>query len=92
MVEVKVRRRFAVLKRLKADITGCRVTIAHEHHRHRQGNPVQVRIALSVPGKGIVADHTHEDTYTAIRDAFDATRRQLEDYLRVRRGDVKRHA
>jgi hypothetical protein len=26
------------------------------------------------------------------RDAFDAARRQLEDYVRERRGDVKHHA
>ena len=27
----------------------------------------------------------------AIRDAFDAARRQLEDYARIQRGDVKVH-
>jgi hypothetical protein len=27
----------------------------------------------------------------AIRDAFDASRRQLEDYVRRQRGDVKAH-
>jgi hypothetical protein len=27
-----------------------------------------------------------------VRDAFDALRRQLEDAIRIRRGDVKFHA
>jgi cold shock CspA family protein len=54
--------------------------------------------ALNVPGREIAvgrdpaAHHAHEDVYVAIRDAFDATRRLLEDYARERRGDVKLHA
>jgi ribosome-associated translation inhibitor RaiA len=27
-------------------------------------------------------DHTHEDAFVAARDAFDAMRRQLEDFVR----------
>jgi hypothetical protein len=40
----------------------------------------------------IVNDILHEDPYVAVRDAFPAVQRQLEDYERERRGDVKRHA
>jgi cold shock CspA family protein len=29
--------------------------------------------------------------YVALRDAFDAARRKLEDYAREKRGDVKHH-
>lgn len=32
------------------------------------------------------------DVYVAIRDAFAAARRQLQDHVRIQRGDVKRHA
>ncbi len=52
---------------------------------------------MIVPEKEIVVSekkhdkHAHEDVYVAIRDAFDAARRQLEDYARVRRGDTKSH-
>jgi cold shock CspA family protein len=58
----------------------------------------RVRVDLKVPGGEIVvgrdpeAHHTHEDVYVAIRDAFDATRRLLEDHVRQGRGDVKLHA
>jgi ribosome-associated translation inhibitor RaiA len=34
---------------------------------------------------------TSDDVYVSIRDAFDAARRQLEDYERRRRGQVKAH-
>ncbi len=36
-------------------------------------------------------DHSHEDPYVVVRDAFDSMRRRLEDYMRKKRGDVKMH-
>ena len=57
-----------------------------------------VRLDLNVPGKEIVvgrdpeAHRKHEDAHVAVRDAFDAVRRLLEDYARERRGDVELHA
>jgi hypothetical protein len=36
-------------------------------------------------------DHAHEDVYVAIRDAFNAAVRRLEDQARKMRGDVKNH-
>jgi cold shock CspA family protein len=51
-----------------------------------------------VPGGEIVVnrnhplDHAHEDVYVAMRDSFDAARRQLEDHVRHLRGAVKPHA
>jgi ribosome-associated translation inhibitor RaiA len=33
----------------------------------------------------------HRDVYVCIRDAFSAARRQIEDYSRKLRGDVKHH-
>jgi cold shock CspA family protein len=51
-----------------------------------------VRIDARVPGHELVAnrDH-HEDVYVALRDAFAALTRQLEEDVRVTRGDVKAH-
>ena len=51
-----------------------------------------------MPGDEIVVnrerrfDHAHEDVYVAMRDAFDAVRRRLEDYVRRMRGFVKSRA
>jgi cold shock CspA family protein len=73
------------------NIISCRVVIEGPGRHHRQG-PYAVRIDLTVPGTELVVDRqTDEDLYVAIRDAFDAARRRLEDYARRQRGDVKVH-
>ncbi|WP_133718741.1 HPF/RaiA family ribosome-associated protein [Methylocaldum gracile] len=78
-------------------IMSCRVMVEALHRHHRQGNTYHVRIDITVPGDELVVsrdpgkDHAHEDAYVAIRDAFDAARRQLEDYARRVRQDIKAH-
>jgi cold shock CspA family protein len=37
------------------------------------------------------ADHAHEDPYVAVRDAFNAARRRLQDHQRRFEGRVKSH-
>lgn len=67
------------------------------HHRH-QGFLYDFTIDITLPGEEIAirhahpAAHAHEDPYLALRDAFRAARRRLEDYERKRRHDVKRRA
>jgi ribosomal subunit interface protein len=79
-------------------IISCRVVVECQHRRRQQGNLFHVRIDLNVPGREIVvgrdpaARHAHEDAHVAVRDAFDAVRRLLEDHARQSRGDVKLHA
>lgn len=96
-IEAKVRERAELLERYADDVMSCRVVIEASHKHRHKGHLYHVRIDLKVPGAEIVAsrepelDHAHEDVYVAIRDAFDALRRRLEDYERRRRGDVKRH-
>jgi ribosome-associated translation inhibitor RaiA len=70
-------------------LTSCRVVV----ERVGQHTPeFSVRIDLKMPGSEIPVDRQHnEDVRAAIRDAFDAARRQLEDQVRLRRGDVKAH-
>lgn len=96
-IEAKVRERAERLERYADDVMSCRVVVEAEHKHHHQGHLYHVRVDLKVPGAELVAsrepelNHSHEDVYVAIRDAFDAVRRKLEDYERRRRGDVKRH-
>ncbi|RFC31840.1 MAG: ribosomal subunit interface protein [Candidatus Nitrotoga sp. MKT] len=73
-------------------IMSCRVVVEAPHKHHHQGKQFNVRIEIGVPGNEIVVnrDH-HEDVYVALRDAFNAAKRQLEDYARKIRGDVKTH-
>ena len=96
-IEDKIREKAKKLERYYPNILHCHVVIESEHHRHHQGNLFDIRIDISVPDKEIVIsrkkhnNHAHENAYVAIRDAFDAARRQLEDYARIHRGDVKSH-
>jgi ribosomal subunit interface protein len=72
-------------------IISCRVVVEGPGRHHRQG-PYAVRIDVTVPGTDLVVDRqTDTDLYVAIRDAFDAARRRLEDHARRQRGDVKAH-
>lgn len=81
----------AKLERVYDRITRCEVLIETPHRHHRQGRAYHVRVRLTVPGgKELVASHdpgpagAHEDAYVAVRDAFTAVRRQLDDYVRTR--------
>lgn len=79
-------------------IERCQVTIERPHQHHHQGQRYHVRVTVAVPGPDIevtrdhALDGAHEDLYVAIRDAFRAARRQLEDHARRQRADVKAHA
>lgn len=95
-IEADVRDKVAKLEELYDRITGCRVVIEQPHRHRHQGKLIHVRIDLTVPGKELVVsheppDHAHEDAYVAVRDAFHAMKRQLEDHVRVVRGDTKSH-
>lgn len=92
-VEDHVRQKVSKLEHLHPQITGCRVTIALPHHHHQQGKQFDVRVEITVPGREIVVNREqgNEDMYMALRDAFDAARRQLDDHVREQRGEVKHH-
>ena len=95
--EQQIRDRVAALGRVHSRITACKVVLEASHRRHQKGNIFHVAINITVPGREIVvnrdpgAAHAHEDAHVAIRDAFDAARRRLEDHTRVAGGAVKAH-
>jgi len=91
-VEAKIRDR-ADLSRFSADVQKCEVWVESPHGHHRKGRLYDVRIRLTVPGEEIDIDlqPKQDDVYVAVRQAFDAARRKLEDYERRRRGKVKAH-
>ncbi|MGD9000401.1 MAG: HPF/RaiA family ribosome-associated protein [Granulosicoccaceae bacterium] len=96
-LEAKIREKAEDLERFVDYIMRCRVTVEAPHQHHRQGKLYNVKIDITLPGEEIIADRhpaehlAHEDVYVALRDAFNAARRQLEDYARKRRGKVKTH-
>jgi cold shock CspA family protein len=88
----------AHLEQFHGRMTACRVVMsAPEKHKHK-GHLYQVRIHIVAPGGSEVAvrpstarHQWNQDPLVAIRNAFDAARRQLEDRARRLRGDVKAH-
>jgi ribosome-associated translation inhibitor RaiA len=67
-------------------ITGCRVAVIAPSHKHRHGTGFQVHIWLTIPSyENIVVNNSasddarHEHAEVAIKDAFAAARRQVDD-------------
>jgi len=96
-IEDEVREKADKLDEFCDQIMRCRVVVEVPHQHHEHGNFYQVRIDLTVPGEEIVINREapehvpYRDVQVAIRDAFDAARRKLEDYVRRHRHDVKAH-
>lgn len=96
-IEADAREKANKLDQFCDSIMACRVMIESPHRRRHKGKLYRVRVDLTVPEQEIVVNRSpnkhaaHEDIYVALRDAFAATRRQLEDYARRRRGDTKVH-
>ncbi len=96
-VEASIREKAGKLDEFYTGIIGCRVVLDAQHHHKHKGNLYRVSLDITVPGKEIVVSRdqhdkrAREDIYVAIRDSFNAAKRQLEDYARTQRGDVKTH-
>ena len=91
-VEAAIRRKAAGLDRVHSRITAIRATVEAPHHHHHQGNHYNVRLDITVPGGEIVINRDHaEDIYVALRDAFQAARRQLIEHAQRGRGADKTH-
>ena len=93
-VETRIREKIDKLDRFHERVMSCRVTVESPQQKKHQGKLYSVHIDLKVPGGGelVVNRMQDEDIYVAIRDAFNAAARQLEDHARRQRGDVKTHA
>jgi ribosomal subunit interface protein len=97
-VEAIVREKAAKLDRFFERIVSCNVTIEAPHRHHHKGRLYKVRVDVGMPGKKDVhvkegaKNQAHEDVYVAIRDAFDAAARRVDDQARRLRGDVKSRA
>jgi ribosomal subunit interface protein len=92
-VETRIREKIEKLNNFHERIMSCRVTVESPQQRKHQGKLYSVHIDMKVPGGGelVVNRVQDEDIYVAIRDAFNAAARQLEDHVRRQRGDVKLH-
>lgn len=96
-VEAAIRDKAEKLNQFFEKILFCRVMVEAPHSHHHQGRLYRIRVDIGVPGTELVVSRApakhqaHEDIYVAIRDAFDAMRRQLQDYNRKLKRKVKTH-
>lgn len=96
-VETRIHAKVEKLETFHDRITSCRVVVEAPHKRHQKGKLYLVRLDVTVPGAELVVNtekrfhHSHEDVYVALRDAFNAMRRQLEEHVRESRGQIKNH-
>ena len=97
-LETHIREKMAKLEEFYEHIIGCHVVVEQPHGHHHQGKLFHVSIDMTVPTGELVVNRApgkhqaHEDAYVAIRDAFNAMRRKLQDFSRKQRGDIKRHS
>jgi len=92
-LETHIREKAEKLETFFEPIMSCRVVVEMPHQHKHQGKFFNVRIDIGVPGSEIVVNRDrHEDVYVALRDAFDAAKRQLDDYSRRLRRDTKSHS
>ena len=74
------------LSKFHGGILACRAVI------EARRAAFHARVEVHVPGSEVIAGQAlAEDAYLAVRAAFQAARRRLEDYVRVRHGFTKVH-
>ncbi len=89
-----IRRKAEKLSQYFSKIHQCRIVLCMPQKHQHQGKLYSLRIELTAPGKEFAVSHKlNENIGIAIRDAFDALRRQLEDFAQKQRQRYRqRHA
>jgi ribosome-associated translation inhibitor RaiA len=87
------------LEKFSSRITSCHVAVIREEKRSRHGGPFKIDIRIAMPGHNdVIVSRSHDDqperehVLVAVREAFGAAQRQVEDAVRELRGQVKIHA
>ena len=91
-IEAAIRERVAWLEQYYSRVIGCRVLVKVPHRHQRAGRDFQIVVDVSVPGGApiVVSHHASPldgtpDFEAAVHQAFDAVRRQLQDFAREQR-------
>jgi len=76
-----IREKAQKLQHFYEHLLDCRVVVCIPHKHKHQGKTFNVRIDMVVPGCELVVNHdSSEEVFVALRDAFDAAIRRLEEY------------
>ncbi|WP_045836988.1 HPF/RaiA family ribosome-associated protein [Hyphomicrobium sp. 99] len=97
-IDERVREEAKKLEQFYDRITSARIVIGRPQHRHHKGDTYSVHLHFTIPGAADIAisrdpaaTGRHEDVNVTISDAFAAARRQLQDLVRRRQGQIKTH-
>jgi cold shock CspA family protein/ribosome-associated translation inhibitor RaiA len=97
-IRAEVERQAKRLEKFHGRITSCNVTVIAPQSRHQKGGLYKIDIRVAMPShRDVFVTRSHEDVpehehyAVAIKDAFGAAQRQIEDVVRDLRGDVKIH-
>ena len=96
-LEDEIQKRFEKLQQFCDEITAAYISIDQIHRSHGRTHSYNVTLELHVPDTEIVVSHhpggeaTLHDLYLLLHRTFDTARRQLQDYVRIRQGKIKRH-
>jgi len=93
-LEEAIRERASKLDRYHPNVLSCRVVVTGQTKRHQQGNQFSLRLDVRVKGQefAITRMGNSEDPFVAVRNAFEAAQRQIEEHARTQRGEIKTHA
>jgi cold shock CspA family protein/ribosome-associated translation inhibitor RaiA len=97
-LEALIRKQAAKLDRVCSHLVSCRVSVEKPQSHQKSGSSFRVRLDVTVPrdhelvtvrnsGEGDL----HQRLPTVVRQAFDATQRQLKKLTERQRGKVKSH-
>ena len=89
-IEARIQERVDRLEKFAQRATGLNVTISAPHHHGHKGQLYQFTLELFMPAgdfvvrQGDTPDHSHEDVYVAMRDAFQALERRVHETIEKR--------
>ena len=91
-LETRIQEKVRGLEKFHSHIIGGRVVVERLQKHSQQGDLYTVHLEITVPGADIAVTRERDaDVYIALREAFDAVRRRLEDRERMDRGETKAH-
>ena len=78
-LEKEIAERAEEVRALHGRVVGCHVSVEMPHRHQQNGNTVEVRIALALPGELVVTrkQSSAAAPASAVHQAFDALRRQM---------------
>lgn len=92
-IEAKIAERAARLEKHFDRMTHCRVVVAAPHKHSHKGKNYEIKIDIGIPGAApLIVTHespvgqAQEDLKIALRDAFDAADRRLDELVDKKNG------